>query len=151
MKSSSQIVIIISFTLLFQGCASQKEAGALAGALTGAAVGSSVGQGSGRALAIFFGAIIGSELGRAVGEHMDAHDRSRTAYILEYNQTNEITSWRNPDTANYYKVKPTRTYPSNAGPCREFTVDTQIAGTTQQLYGYACRQADGSWKMKNNR
>ena len=150
MKTSSLILIILFFTLFFQGCASRKEAGTLAGAVTGAAVGSSFGKGSGRALAIFFGAIIGSELGRAIGEHMDAHDRSRTAYILEHNKTNEISSWRNPDTAHYYKVKPTRTYRSDASPCREFTVDAQIAGKTQQFYGYACRQADGSWKLKNN-
>ena len=151
MKTSAQIFIILFFTFLFQSCTSQKETGTLAGAVTGAVVGSSVGKGSGRALAIFFGAIIGSELGRAIGEHMDIHDRSRTAYILEHNKTNEITSWRNPDTANYYKVKPTRTDHSSKGPCREFTVNAQIAGKIQQLYGYACRQADGSWKMKSNR
>jgi surface antigen len=82
---------------------------------------------------------------------MDAEDRSRTAYILEHNKTNEISSWRNPDTANYYKVKPTRTDKSNYGPCREFTVDADIAGKNQQLYGYACRQPDGSWKMQKTR
>mgnify|MGYP006082534639 CR=1 FL=1 len=150
MKTSSLIFIILFSTLFFQGCASRKETGALAGAVTGAAVGSSIGKGSGRALAIFFGAIVGSELGRAIGEHMDAQDRSRTAYILENNKTNEVSSWRNPDTEHYYKVKPTRTYQLNTGSCREFTVDAQIAGEIQQLYGYACRQADGSWKMKKN-
>ena len=149
MKTSSKILIILFFTLLFQACASQKETGTLAGAVTGAAVGSSIGKGSGRALAIFFGAIIGSELGKAIGEHMDAQDRSRTAYILEHNKTNEISSWRNPDTAYSYQVQPTRTYQTNEGPCREFTVDAQIAGENQQLYGYACRQADGSWKLTN--
>ncbi len=150
MKMPSKILTILILALLFQGCASQKEAGTLAGAVTGAAVGSSVGKGSGRALAIFFGAIIGSELGRTIGEYMDAHDRSRTAYVLEHNKTNEISSWRNPDTTHYYKVQPTVTYQTNEGPCREFTVDAQIAGKIQQLYGYACRQADGSWKMMNN-
>jgi surface antigen len=148
MKTSSMVLFILFFTLLVQSCASRKEAGALAGAVTGAAVGSSIGKGSGRALAIFFGAILGSELGRAIGEYMDAEDRSRTAYILEHNKTNEISSWRNPDTANYYKVKPIRTDQSNSGPCREFIVDAEIAGENQQLYGYACRQADGSWKMQ---
>jgi surface antigen len=150
MKTPAQIFIILFFTLLFQSCTSQKETGTLAGAVTGAVVGSSVGKGRGRALGIFFGAIIGSELGRAIGEYMDANDRGHTAYILEHNKTNEITSWRNPDTTNNYKVKPTRTDHSNKGPCREFTVDTQIAGKNQQLYGYACRQVDGSWKMKDN-
>jgi surface antigen len=144
MKTSSMVLVILFFTLLVQSCASRKEAGAV----TGAAVGSSIGKGSGRALAIFFGAILGSELGRAIGEHMDAEDRSRTAYILEHNKTNERSSWRNPNTANYYKVKPIRTDQSNSGPCREFIVDAEIAGKNQQLYGYACRQADGSRKMQ---
>ena len=150
MKKSSLVLTILFFSLVFQGCASREEAGTLAGAMTGAAVGSSVGKGSGRALAIFFGAILGSELGRAIGEHMDAHDRNRTAQILEYNKTGERSSWRNPDTQHYYVVRPTRTYSSEKGPCREFTVDAQIGGKSQQLYGYACRQADGSWKMKKN-
>jgi surface antigen len=150
MKTLSLIMIILFSMSFIQGCASRKESGALAGAVTGAAAGSSIGKGSGKALAIFFGAIIGSEIGRAIGEHMDAHDRSRTAQILEHNKTNEISAWRNPDTDHYYKVKPTRTYQSNTGPCREFTVDAQVAGETQQLYGYACRQADGSWKMMKN-
>ncbi|MFB1014240.1 MAG: surface antigen [Alteromonadaceae bacterium] len=150
MKTSAQVFIILLVVSLVLGCASRKETGALAGAVTGAAVGSNIGKGGGRALAIFFGAIIGSELGKAIGEHMDIEDRTRTAYVLEHNETDEISSWRNPDTANYYKVKPTRTYHSNKGPCREFTIDAQIAGKTQQLYGDACRQIDGSWQMRTH-
>jgi surface antigen len=101
MKTSSIVLVILFLILLVQSCASRKEAGALAGA----AVGSSVGKVSGRALAIIFGSMLCSELGRAICEHMDTEDRSRTAYILEHNKTNDISSWRNPDTANYYKVK----------------------------------------------
>ena len=133
--------------LLIVGCASKRDAGALTGAAVGATIGSHVGKGSGRILAIFFGSIIGSEMGRTLGSHMDEHDRMRTAEVLEFNKSYQQSSWQNPDTGRYYKVIPKRTYTSDTGPCREFIVDANIGGKTQQLYGTACRQKDGSWKM----
>ena len=35
---------------------------------------------------------------------------------------------------------------SDSGPCREYTIDAIIGGKTEQIYGTACRQSDGSWK-----
>jgi surface antigen len=52
-----------------------------------------------------------------------------------------------PDTRNTYTVTPIRTYTMAEGPCREFTLDAQIGGKTAQIYGAACRQSDGSWKV----
>ena len=34
-----------------------------------------------------------------------------------------------------------------AGPCREVITTATIAGRAQQLYGQACRQPDGAWKL----
>jgi surface antigen len=42
-------------------------------------------------------------------------------------------------------MTPINTYDSGAGPCREYTLDAKIGGKTEQIYGTACRQADGSW------
>jgi len=135
------------FSLITTSCATKEETGALAGALVGATVGSKVGKGHGRAVAIFLGAVIGSQIGKAIGNHMDDHDRSQTVQILEHNKTYERSTWRNPDTGLLYSVEPTRTTTTATGPCREFTLDAQIGGEDKQLYGTACRQADGSWKM----
>jgi surface antigen len=44
-------------------------------------------------------------------------------------------------------MTPTNTYDSGTGPCREYTLDATIGGKTEQIYGTACRQPDGSWKV----
>ena len=55
--------------------------------------------------------------------------------------------WRNPDTGDTYSVTPTRTYETEQGPCREFTMQASIGGRPDTVYGTACRQSDGSWKV----
>ena len=82
-----------------------------------------------------------------VQEYMDEQDRIRTSMILEKNHTNQASSWKNPDSGNNYTVTPIKTYEVADGPCREFTLDANIGGKTQESYGTACRQQDGSWKM----
>lgn len=144
---SMSLVAGVLVVALAAGCATKEEAGALTGAAVGAAVGSTVGRGSGRVAAIWLGAVAGAMIGSTVGRYMDEQDRMRTAQVLEYNRTNQPSEWRNPDTGYDYTVTPTRTYEVAEGPCREFTVDAVIGGKTQQVYGTACRQPDGSWKV----
>lgn len=130
------------------GCAlNQEQTGSVIGGAAGAAAGSAVGKGSGRTVAIILGALIGSAAGANIGRHMDEQDRIRTAQAMELNRTGEATRWRNPDTQRNYTVTPTRTYDSNEGPCREFTMDAEVGGEPEHVYGTACRQADGSWKI----
>lgn len=129
------------------GCASKEEAGALSGAAVGAAIGSTIGGGRGRALAIMLGVAVGASIGQTVGRYMDEQDRMRTSMVMEKSRTNEVTTWRNPDSGYEYSVKPTRTYEVEQRPCREFTMDAKVGGKTEQVYGTACRQSDGSWKI----
>jgi surface antigen len=71
----------------------------------------------------------------------------KVAASLETVRTGVTSEWRNPDTQYEYAVTPTRTYETAQGPCREYTLDASIGGKTEQIYGNACRQADGSWKI----
>ena len=80
---------------------------------------------------------------------MDETDRLKTAHSLETIRTGVPSSWQNPDTGNAYTVTPTRTYESTQGPCREYSMDARVSGKREQVYGTACRQADGSWKTQN--
>jgi len=133
---------------LAAGCASSREeSGALTGAAVGAVLGSTLGKGRGRALGVWLGAVVGASIGATIGKYMDEQDRMRTAEVLETKRTHTSTTWVNPDTRNSYTVTPTRTYEVAGDPCREFTMDAQIGGKTEQIYGTACRQADGSWKV----
>ena len=147
MKKIITLVIVGLLTISLSGCATKEEAGTLTGAAVGAAVGSTLGSGRGSVLAIWLGAIVGAQIGQTVGRHMDEQDRIRTSMILENNRSNQATTWHNPDTGYNYTVTPTRTYEVAEGPCREFTTNAVIGGKTEQIYGTACRQSDGSWKV----
>ena len=84
-------------------------------------------------------------IGGSIGRTMDETDRRNTVAALENVRTGVPSSWVNPDTGYEYVVTPTQTYEAETGPCREYTLDAEIGGKTEQIYGTACRQADGSW------
>ena len=147
-KFNHYFVAAIAIITLSSGCATTHEqSGALTGAAVGAVVGSTLGRGRGKMLAIWLGAIVGANIGTTIGRYMDDHDRLKTSSALETQATHSPTTWVNPDTRHRYTVTPTRTYTVAGGPCREFTIDAKIGGKAEQVYGTACRQADGSWKV----
>ncbi len=134
------------------GCANngpQEQSGMVIGSVLGGILGSEVGHGRGNIAAIIAGTLAGAAIGGSVGRSMDETDRLRTAMALENVRTGVPSTWRNPDTGYQYEVTPTRTYESASGPCREFTMDAQIGGETESVYGTACRQSDGSWAIRN--
>lgn len=143
-------VFIIPISWISTGCDSitKEDQSAIVGGVIGAAVGSRVGKGRGRTAATIVGAIAGTMIGRKIGRQYDQHDHQRTATILENNRDGQATSWRNPNSGYAYTTAPTRTYYEGSGePCREFTMDANIGGRPEKVYGTACRQADGSWKI----
>ena len=127
----------------------QEQAGVVIGAVVGGLLGSQVGHGGGRTAATIVGTMVGAVVGGNVGRSMDATDRLKTAHALETVRTGVPTRWRNPDTGYQYTVIPNRTYEVTQGPCREYTVDAVIGGRAEKVYGTACRQPDGSWRMLN--
>ncbi|RFO97381.1 hypothetical protein DIC66_09680 [Rhodoferax lacus] len=139
-------------TTLLAGCASyqspQEQSGMVIGGALGGLLGSQVGHGSGRTAAVILGTLAGAAVGGSVGHSMAETDRLKTAHALENVRTGVPTSWRNPDSGNQYTVVPTRTYDEPNGPCREYTVDAVVAGRKDRVYGTACRQTDGSWKVQ---
>lgn len=138
--------------LALAGCATQGEqerAGMVIGGVLGGVIGAQVGDGSGRTVATIIGAMAGMAVGGAIGRSMDEQDRRKTAHTLETVRSGVSSQWRNPDTGNEYRVTPTRTYQTSAGPCREYTVDGLVGGKRETLVGNACRQTDGSWRVVN--
>ncbi len=144
-------VLVFAGILLLTGCGSvptKEEQGLLIGAIAGGVLGHQVGGGSGQVLATMVGTIAGAAIGGTIGRAMDDTDRLNTAVALENVRTGVASSWVNPDTGNVYRVTPTRTFESGTGPCREYTVEATIGGSDEELYGTACRQSDGSWRMQ---
>jgi surface antigen len=127
----------------------QEQAGVVIGAVVGGLLGSQVGQGGGRTAATIIGTMAGAMVGGNIGRSMDETDRIKTSHALESVRTGVPSHWRNPDSGHQYTVVPTRTYDTRQGPCREYTVDAVIGGRSEKVYGTACRQPDGSWRVTN--
>lgn len=150
MKSKLIIAGALAASLGVGGCAHQgpkEQTGMVIGGIVGGVLGHQVGSGSGRDVATVLGTLIGASIGGSVGRSMDELDRMKMGAALETTRTGVTTEWKNPDTGHHYAVTPTKTYESQSGPCREYTVDAEIGGKTEQVYGTACRQPDGSWKI----
>jgi surface antigen len=132
------------------GCAnmSNQDSGTIAGGALGGFVGNQFGHGGGRAAATVAGVMLGAYIGNSIGRTMDDVDRMKMNQALENNQSSQPTSWHNPDSGNSYTVTPMKTYYNNGNqPCREYSTTAIIGGKKQQIYGHACRQADGAWKV----
>ena len=153
MYKNFMLSIILVGSAFLSGCAtyhtpSRETQGAVAGGVIGGLLGSTVGDGRGTVWAAAAGTLIGALVGSNIGRQLDELDRHRAGQTLETARTGSSREWVNPDSGTEYTVTPTRTYDSGYGtPCREFTMDAEVGGRTEQVYGTACRQADGSWKM----
>jgi surface antigen len=150
MIRSTQVTAALVTMLILTACTtapSKQDQGILIGAIAGGILGHQVGGGSGRVLATMIGTVAGAAIGGSIGRSMDETDRLNAAMTLENVRTGVSSSWINPDTGYEYVMTPTTTYDSGTGPCREYMLDAVIGGRTEQVYGTACRQADGSWKI----
>lgn len=148
MNSYPRIAVMFCTAFLLFACSTaptKEEQGVLIGAIAGGILGHQVGEGSGQVLATIVGTVAGGAIGGSIGRSMDETDRLNTSAALENVRTGVPSAWVNPDTGYEYSVTPTRTYESGTGPCREYTVNAEIGGKTEQIYGTACRQEDGSW------
>jgi surface antigen len=119
------------------------------GGLLGGLLGAQTGDRHFRPIAIIAGTLIGASIGGSIGSYMDETDRIRAGQTLETVRTGVSTTWRNPDSGVQYQMTPTNTYETAQGPCREYSMEALIGGKQEQVYGTACRQSDGSWKMQN--
>lgn len=142
-------VASLSLSVLLTGCAQMNNegVGTISGGVIGGLLGSQFGGGSGKVMAAAGGALLGAYLGGQIGKTMDRQDRLETQRALETAPTGRAVVWSNPDTGYRYTVQPTRTYYQAQQPCREYITKALIGGKTQQIYGKACRQADGSWRV----
>jgi len=143
------IVASLSLSVLLVGCSqvTNEGVGTVSGGVIGGLLGSQFGSGSGRVAAAAGGALLGAYLGGSIGKYMDKQDQMQMQHALETSPTGKPSTWTNPENGNQFSVKPTRTYYVEEQPCREYTTLASIGGKREQIYGKACRQADGSWRV----
>lgn len=124
--------------------------GSVLGGAAGGIAGSQVGKGDGKIVAVIGGTIIGYLIGGAIGRTMDEVDQNCIGQIMEHAEDGQNIIWTNSSRNAAYEVTPATTYKERSGEyCREYTVKAEIGGREQRTYGIACRQPDGSWKIKN--
>lgn len=126
--------------------------GTLGGAALGGLLGSQVGSGKGKLVATGAGVLLGALLGREIGKSLDSADRAAMGQsqqqALEYTPSNQAVPWRNPDSGHSGTVVPKPAYQAASGQyCREFIETVTVGGRTEEAYGTACRQPDGSWRI----
>ena len=132
------------------GTCNRELLGSVLGGAVGGAAGTQVGKGSGKTVAIIGGTIVGYLIGGAIGRYMDQIDQNCVGQSLEHSPDGRSIQWENPNDNGRYSVTPTKTFQTSGGSyCREYTTTSTIGGNSQTLYGTACRQADGSWKLVN--
>lgn len=127
--------------------------GTVGGAIAGGLIGSRFGGGAGKLVAVGAGTLLGAFVGREIGSSLDKADHqyaeqaSHRAYAAPIG---ERISWNNPQSGHSGVVVPVRDGYDPAGSyCREFQQTITVGGRSEQAYGTACRQPDGSWKIVN--
>jgi len=149
--------LILTAALALAGCSAQpyrgeREAtGQLAGAALGGLLGAQFGSGSGALAATAVGVLIGALIGSDIGHTLDEVDRMHADEAVNKAHDAELgeqISWNNPESGHSGTVTPTRDGTSDSGDyCREFYETVSIGGKTEDAYGVACRQPDGSWRI----
>ncbi len=147
------LILAMSATLVLTGCSSNptnQDVGTVIGGVLGGIGGAQIGKGRGRTAAIIVGTLVGAAIGGNIGRTMDDVDRMKVAAALEHSPSNQSTTWRNPDSGNRYTVTPRRTYRRSVQTyCREYSIEAEIGGRREEVYGTACRQPDGSWQVRS--
>lgn len=167
MKFTS-LIAALAATSLLSACAEQNGApgrgvlqggninkadvGTLAGAIGGGIVGSNVGKGKGAIAGTIAGTLLGAAIGNSIGTSLDNADRAMlqqtSQRALETAQTGQALPWNNPQTGNSGTVTPKAPYKNPQGEyCREYTQTIKVGGKTEQAFGKACRQPDGTWQI----
>lgn len=150
MSKTFTAIITLFCSLSLAGCQnmSQQDVGTVTGAVAGGLLGSTIGKGGGQLVAIGAGTLAGAYIGGKIGQHMDQEDRARMNQALESNNTGQPAYWRNANNGTSYKVTPVKNVRVGSNQyCREYRTTADIGGKQQQMYGTACRQPDGSWKV----
>lgn len=140
---------------LLAGCANdmgpKQTGGTVLGGVGGAVAGAQFGKGNGRLAATAIGTLLGAFVGSQVGQSLDRADQMYAGQAESRAHAAPIgqrITWNNPESGHSGEYVPTRDgYDQSGSYCREYQSTVNIGGQSQQAYGTACRQPDGSWKV----
>lgn len=154
--NAKKLLPILAAALILAGCvnnAGEKQTvGTILGGVGGAVAGAQFGSGSGRLAMTAVGTLLGAYLGSEVGTSLDRADQleAQQAETLAHSAPiGDTIRWNNPDSGHYGTVTPVRdgTDTASGQYCREYQTTVTVGGKTEDAFGTACQQPDGSWKI----
>lgn len=154
--NAAKVALVAVLVLALGACADggeKENIGTVIGGIGGAVAGAQFGRGTGRLAATAAGTLIGAFLGREVGKSLDRADMAAARQAQTRANAAPIgqqITWTNPESGNSGTITPRREGNDATGNyCREYQTTVTVGGKTEQAYGTACRQPDGSWKVIN--
>jgi len=134
------------------GGINKQDIGTGVGAIGGALLGSTIGKGGGKIAGTIAGGLLGGLVGNQIGKSLDNADMAAynqaSQRALETGQPGQSLPWRNPESGHSGTITPSNYYQNASGQyCREYTQTIVVGGQSQEGYGKACRQPDGTWKI----
>jgi surface antigen len=135
-----------------EGMNTGQTVGTLGGAAAGGLLGSQIGGGSGKLAATAAGTLLGAFLGSEIGSSLDRADQAYAGRAVQQAYAAPIGQqivWNNPESGNSGVIVPIREgrQANTNAYCREYQQTVTVGGRTQQAFGQACQQPDGSWKI----
>jgi len=132
------------------GALSKTDVGVAVGAVAGGIGGAFIGNGAGQVAAVIGGVLLGGVLGGVIGQSLDNHDRAAYDRASQHAmETGQSQSWNNEETGHHGTIHPHHRYMNDEGRyCREYTQTIYIDGKSHEGRGTACRQDDGTWRIK---
>lgn len=151
LKAVSVFVVVGTVAACSNDTGPKQTGGTILGGIGGAVAGAQFGKGKGNLAMTALGTLLGAYVGSEVGKSLDRADQQyamqaeNRAHAAPVGQT---ISWNNPDSGNSGTYTPVRDGRDQSGNyCREYQTTVNIGGQSEQAYGTACRQPDGSWKV----
>lgn len=144
---------VLALAVALGGCMGSNElAGTTFGGIAGGAIGNQFGKGDGKVAATALGAVIGASVGGALGRSLDEQSRAMAEQAtLQAVTSGDTYIWENPANSGgpaVGQVNVTRAGSNSAGQlCREYVSTVRIAGESEEAFGVACLEADGSWRI----
>jgi len=151
--------IIFAFSVIILSGCSANEVGSIVGGSVGGVVGGNLGaevsnklgRVVGTGVGVYLGSQFGSKVFSKINEDSQRKLNDTTQDILETGVDGDVGRWNNPSDNSYgeFKVEETKYMQELDTTCRLFTQTINHRGKKEVIKGKACRNSDGSWKIKS--
>lgn len=94
------------------------------------------------------GVLMAAVTGKATGTRLSPRDAACFSQSFEHIPDRKTVAWSDKKLAIYYSIMPMRTVRTSDGHyCREYSARATVNGHAADVYGTACRRADGNWVL----